>query len=289
MSTNLPLLHLFAVYACRGAQDDRCKLGPIAVRHAGIEQSLSKKYRTRWHCIDSPGNQDDATAFVHEICELLARSIKEACRHKQRFVVLGGDHSCAIGTWSGVKQHYQQQQLGLIWIDAHMDSHLPETSPSQAIHGMPLACLVGHGEKSFRTLSGFSPAVLPQNVCLIGVRSYEPEEEALLNLLGVKVFTMQEVTRRGFEAILQECVNYLKQHTDVYGISIDLDAFDPDDAPGVGSPEEHGLKPEPVISGLSKLRNDPTLLGMEIVELNPAKDDKLKTAKLCVDLANAIF
>ena len=289
MNDKLPLLHLFAVYACRGAQDERCKLGPIAVRHAEIEQSLSRRYRTQWHSIDSPRNQNDASSFVHEICELLASSVKEACQQGQRFVVLGGDHSCAIGTWSGARRHYQQERLGLIWIDAHMDSHLPETSPSKAIHGMPLACLLGHGEKIFRTLSGSSPAILPQNICLIGVRSYEPEEEALLNILGVKIFYMRDVEQLGFEAVLQQSVNYLKQRTDVYGISIDLDAFDPDDAPGVGSPEQNGLKPGPVIASLSKLRNDPTLLGLEIVELNPAKDDKLKTAKLCVDLANAIF
>ena len=289
MNNMLPLLHLFAVYACRGAQDDRCKLGPIAVRHAGIERSLSERYRTHWHSIDSPANQEDASLFVHEICVQLAESVNEACRAKERFLVFGGDHSCAIGTWSGVKRHFPQKQLGLIWIDAHMDSHLPETSPSKAIHGMPLACLLGHGEKTFRTLSGMSPTLLPQNVCMIGIRSYEPEEEALLSLLGVKVYYMHDVQRLGFEKILEQCVNHLKQHTDVYGISIDLDAFDPDDAPGVGSPETNGLKPKPVIAGLRSLRDDPTLLGLEIVELNPVKDDELKTAKLCVDLANAIF
>lgn len=288
--TNKPL-HLVGVTSCLGAQDQGCHTGPIAVRHAGIEAALNDG-QTQWHTVAhncplvTPDNTSD---IIYNICEQLAERSEEFVSNTEPFLVIGGDHSCGIGTWSGVKRSLADEPLGLIWIDAHMDSHLPETSPSAALHGMPLACLLGHGEARFCNLAGQRPVLQPQHVCLIGIRSYEPEEKALLALLGVKVFYMNDVRNRGLEEVFSQALIIAKGSGNRFGISIDLDAIDPTFAPGVGSPEADGIDPAELTQILATVKNEPNFIGLEIAELNPANDIEHKTAQLCIDLAKAIY
>src|SRR5665213_879539 len=170
---------------------------------------------------------------------------------QHKFVsVVGGDHSCAIGTWSGVYDAmHHLGDIGLIWIDAHMDSHTPETTPTNHIHGMPLACLLGYGYPTLTGVLHAAPKFKPENVCLIGVRSYEKGEAALLKHLNVRVFFMEEVQERGFEVVLAEAVQHVNQHTIGYGITLDIDAVDPLEAPGVDVPEPEGIHVKALCNG----------------------------------------
>ncbi|MFN4284311.1 MAG: arginase family protein, partial [Alphaproteobacteria bacterium] len=178
-------------------------------------------------------------------------------------------------------------RFGLIWIDAHMDAHTPATTESGMIHGMPLACLLGHGDASLTSLAGGDrPAVAPENLCLIGTRSFEDGEAKLLARLGVRVIDAAETRRIGFAAALAEARAIASRGTAGYGVSLDIDAFDPGEAPGTGYWEPDGLRPDEVLPALGQLAGDPRRIGLEIAEYNPHKDDG-RTARLIERLALA--
>jgi arginase len=218
----------------------------------------------------------------------LAESVLATVQRGRRFIVVGGDHSCAIGTWSAASLAIRDRgSLGLVWIDAHMDSHTPQTSPSGAAHGMPLACLLGYGDPELTELLDPKPKLEPRHVCLVGVRSYEEEEAGLLNHLGVRVITMEEIHRHGLAWAMEQAFERASEGTAGYGISIDLDAIDPTEAPGVGSPAPDGLHGQELVAGLARLPEQPILLGIEITEFNPLHDQDNCTAHLVCDLLNA--
>jgi len=193
--------------------------------------------------------------------------------------VLGGDHSIAVGTWSAIRQ-YHQKDFGLIWIDAHLDSHTPETSPSQARHGMPLAALMGYGDCELTSIGSEEPKLKPENLVIIGARSFEKGEQDLLVQLGVRIIYMEEIHQRGFAACFGEAVAMLTKNGQHFGISFDVDAFDPNIAPGTGAAEPNGLLENDVISAMNGILNHEQLLGFELVEFNPALDIQDKTLNL---------
>jgi arginase len=162
--------------------------------------------------------------------------------------------------------------LGLVWIDAHMDMHVPETSHSGFIHGMPLAALLGRGAAELTGLAGDTPAIDPRHVCLVGIRSFEPEEMALAERLGVRVIQMDEVRRRGVRVSLAEAHAIASAGTAGYGVSLDLDGLDPRDAPAVATPEPGGIRASDLQARWSELTADARCLGAEIVEYNPYHD-----------------
>lgn len=209
-----------------------------------------------------------------------AKAVYNLAKKKEFFVSLGGDHSCAIGTWSGVSEAYREQgEIGLLWIDAHMDSHTSETSESKNIHGMPLAALLGHGNKLLTEILSPNPKILPQNIVLIGIRSYEKAEASLLDKLGVKIYYMQEIKERGFNNILKEAIQKVSQSTVGYGISFDLDSLDPLWIQAVGTPVPGGLDLEEFISGFQAFREKPPL-AFEMVEYNPDLDSTFLSFKV---------
>lgn len=233
---------------------------------------------------------------ISEISLRLAKRIEKSVTHKKSFIVFAGDHSCAIGTWSGVanaltKDEKNKKAFGLIWIDAHLDSHTPETSPSGNIHGMPVASLLGYGDKSLISILNSAPKIKPENLCFIGIRSFEIGEEALIKKLNIKVYYMQEVENRGLDAILKEAKEIVtKKNTQPYGLSIDLDGIDPEDTPGVGTPEANGIKADDLCTALKKYcHNDEELLGTEITEFNPHEDINHKTQDVIRRLVDAIY
>lgn len=245
-----------------------------------------------------PGDGDsypDRLVDVREVCEILADDVETAIRTGRRFVAIGGDHSCAIGTWSGAARALADRngadrngadrgRLGLVWVDAHMDSHTPQTSPSQAIHGMPLAVLLGHGEACLTELAGRTPALAPANVTQLGVRSFEPEEAALLARLGVHTVAARDARRTEvWDAAFARATN----RTAGFGVTIDLDAFDPLFAAGVNTPIADGLAPDRTVEFIRRVAADPRFLGVEIVELNPRRDRDGTTAKLAAELIGA--
>lgn len=284
-----------------GAQDDGCKDGPRALLQAGalarlqtpdtrgglvhdIELATSSGHSRKARLAALPG----VAGFSRALADATAHSMHEG--HVP--VVIGGDHSCAIGTWSGVanalRSNGQDGALGLIWIDAHLDSHTPQTSDSGAIHGMPLAALLGHGARALTHVRDTAPKLLPQHVVVIGARSYEPAERALLDLLGVRVIDADEVARNGLRAVMADAIRVVTTGTAAFGVTLDLDAFDPAVAPGVGSPEPGGLTAQDMTQALAACARDARFAAFELVEYNPRHDKGGITARLALDLLGSV-
>jgi arginase len=231
----------------------------------------------------------DALAAVRDLSVRLARRVHVATATSRFPLVLGGDHSVAIGTWSGAAAAMRPHgPFGLIWIDAHMDAHLPHTSPSGNLHGMPLACLLGYGDERLVSVCG-APALRPEHVCLVGVRSFEEGEAALLDRLGVRIFFMEEVERRGLSAVMRDAQAIVTWGTAAVGLTLDLDALDPEDAPGVGTPEPGGIRARDLLPELTVLGQSSRLAAAEIVEYDPRHDRGDRTARLVESIAKATF
>jgi arginase len=178
-------------------------------------------------------------------------------------------------------------RLGLIWIDAHMDAHVPETTPSGNWHGMPLAHLLGRGRPELSRLAGGPAAIEPEHLCLLGARSFEAEEASLLRKLGVSIIDAEEVRREGLRAALARALSIAGHGTIGFGISLDIDAVDPGDAPGVGTPVRHGMAGPALVEALQGTAAVPNFVGIEIVEYNPALDRQGRTRALVAELAVA--
>jgi arginase len=221
---------------------------------------------------------------VSRLCGLLGAAVADSLRHGRLPCVLGGDHSCAGGTWSGVARTLRGE-LGLVWIDAHMDSHTPRTSHTGRLHGMPLAWLLGEDDDP---LYGLASGVLsPKHVCLVGVRSYESEEADRLERLGVRVFMMDEVRAKGLPSALAEALAIATTGTDAYGISIDLDVVSPEEAPGVGTPVAGGIAADELAAALELIGGRSELAAVELVEYCPRLDADGCSARVAVDLVAA--
>jgi arginase len=283
-------IQIIGVASGLGAQDQGCADGPEALRAGGLLTRLQAAgLRANWQETLRPLAAPDPTQAITALCTRLSQTIYNSIEAGNFPLVIGGDHSSAVGTWSGLHRALGNQRLGLIWIDAHMDSHTPQTSPSGALHGMPLACLLGYGLPALTAIGGPPPQLLPQHVCLIGVRSFEPGEAALLEQLQVRVFPMDEIHKRGIDAVIGDALPIVLQGTAGFGISIDLDALDPREEPGVGSPVADGLLGQELLSGLKRLRRHPALLGLELMEYNPHRDFEQRTANMALDLAECLL
>lgn len=273
-----------------GAPDPGTTEGPDALRRYRAFHDTPLQH-VAWEAIlrVPRGARDTPLHAVAALDAKLAQEV-EAVLHAGYFpLVVGGDHSCAIGTWSGVhRARAPVGPIGLVWIDAHLDSHTFATTPSGRIHGMPLAALLGHGEAALTSIGGAQAKLLPEHVCVIGARSYEAGEAALLERLGVRVFTMDEVRRRGLSAVFDDALAIVGAGTAGYGVSIDLDVLDPDEAPGTGTPVAGGLKRDELAAALARLANDPAFLAMEIAEYNPRRDHGYATARAVGGLVDAI-
>lgn len=283
-------LHVIG-YACGLAGLDReTAKGPLCLQSSPLIDGLANRifFNTIIH---EPGSSKAIRVdeSLNMICSKLAKEISDLIQKGEPFSVVGGDHSSAIGTWSGVYDAiHKKGDFGLIWIDAHMDSHTPETTESGRIHGMGLACLMGYGYPTLTGILNYSPKLKPENVILIGVRSYEAGEADLLKRLNVRTYFIEEVKERGINIVLQEAVDNLKKRTVGYGLSIDLDALDPDAIPGVDVPEKNGVEPNAFSEAIASLASDPKLIGTEIIEFNPSRDIDHKTEKFVVKLLDIL-
>lgn len=276
-----------------GAPDEGCADGPLALRDGGLLARLAAAgLHAEWGKILAAPRRAQTPEPLPAIAALdtkLAAITETFARQDRRFVSLGGDHSAAIGLWSGVARAIRPGRFGLIWVDAHMDSHTFATTPSRMIHGMPVASLLGHGEPVLTSLAGGSAAVAPENLCLIGARSWEEGEAALLEKLGVRVIKMPEVDSRGFAAVFDEAIAIATEGTARFGVSIDIDAFDPTEIMGTGLHVPDGLYKDDVVHALRGLHRQPKLAGIEIAEYNPHHDHNGETAKLIGDMIAAAF
>lgn len=273
-------LHFIGYASGMAAADPSCSVGPTLIcstlQHR-LEQAFAEKSILYPEQIKS---KLEAIDPLRKLNQRLANQTSHLVTTGKRFVVCGGDHSSAIGTWSGVADALGVHgPLGLIWIDAHMDSHTPETSWSQNLHGMPLAVLLGYGPEELTRIGPY-PALHPENLCLIGIRRFEPEEARLLERLGVTVYDMQHVKSSSLSQIWSDALALVKKNTIAYGVSLDLDAIDPTEAPGTGSREPDGLSSAELLNCLKELPDDPKWTGIEIAEFNPRLDQNHQTEEL---------
>lgn len=202
-------------------------------------------------------------------------------------LVLGGDHSIAIGTLAGASKHYEN--LGVIWFDAHGDLNTDETTPSGNIHGMSLAVSIGLGNDGLVNIHGYSPKIKPENIVIIGARSLDEGERELIRSKEIKVFSMHEIDRRGMAAVMEETIAFFKDKTDGVHLSVDMDALDPIDAPGVGTPVLGGITYRESHLAMEMLSESGIVTSAEFVEVNPILDEKNKTATVAVALMGSLF
>ena len=272
-------------------------MGPSALRLAGLNDKLA----SLGYEVEDLGNvrvDQPETApvgptearylsqIVHT-CERLAEMVEQAADNGRVPLVLGGDHSIAVGTVSGMARHFRKtdRKSGLIWIDAHADMNTPATSPSGNVHGMPLACLLGMGPRELLNISGRVPAMDASTVAIIGLRSVDDVERFNVRGAGVHPFTMRDIDERGMVAVMQEALAVACADTAGFHLSLDMDALDPREAPGVGTPVRGGITYREAHLAMELLCDSGKMTSMEIVEVNPVLDEANRTALLAVELA----
>ncbi|MDD3353038.1 ornithine--oxo-acid transaminase [Zoogloea sp.] len=280
--------------SCLGAPIFGPAAGPRALKDGGIDARLRQDgIDARWHSLLEPAAPKPPQAPLHErigtvgaFLHDLAAETAAICRAGDRPLVLGGDHAIAAGTWRGVARAIAARgKLGLIWIDAHLDAHTEHSTHSGNIHGMPLAALLGIGDARLTGLPG--PHLDPAHIAIIGARSWEPEEKALLESLGVRIFYMPEVRRRGLAVVLDEALSIARQGTAGFGVSVDLDAMSCDQLPATTCLVPDGLAPQELVDSLHALRNCSDLQALEIVEYVPDRDRDGLTARRVEEIAAA--
>ena len=271
-------------------------MGPSAIRIAGLNQAIA---RLGFEVVDagnvhiSPAEAIQRTnPRAHYLPEIaaaskeLARMVESTLEEDALPVILGGDHSIAVGSVAGLASFYRKlkQKVGIIWLDAHTDANTPESSPSGNIHGMPLAVLLGHGARELTHIAGFAPKVLPEHTAIIGARSVDPGERELLRTLGVRVFTMSELDERGLGDVVSEAVEIATRNTAGFHVTMDMDFIDPFYAPGVGTPERGGATYRESHLAMEKIAQSGRVLSVELTEVNPVYDVANQTALLAVEL-----
>ncbi len=284
---------LIGVASGLGGADTSCAQAPARLAASGLEWRLRQSgIDASWDVTLAPQrNRGGAAGAVAGLCAELATRVAQSLRGGRFPCVIGGDHSCAAGTWSGAALALKARgPLGLVWIDAHMDSHTPGTSPSGRAHGMPLAALLGQCDHA---LAGLSDGVLlPRHVCLVGVRSYEAAEAELLERLGVRVFGIEEVGRRGLALVMEDAMAIANEGTAGYGVTLDLDALDPRELPAVATPAASGIRGDELLLDFERIGRDPRLIAFELAEYCPRLDrdgrsERLICRLLCAALGGA--
>jgi arginase len=272
-------------------------MGPSAVRVAGLGRKLAALgyYVSDLGNIDVPQAESLAdpgpanakyVTQIAESCEKLARIVADSLIGNHIPLVLGGDHSIAAGTIAGVADYLRNsnQKPGLLWIDAHADINTPESSPSGNVHGMPLACCVGHGPPELVNLLGFAPKVDAANVALVGIRDVDELERGQLKNTGVRAFTMRDIDERGMRDVMKDALAIVSNGTAGFHLSLDLDFVDPEFAPGVGTPVRGGATYREAHLAMEMICDSARMLSMEVVEVNPVIDQFNRTAELAVEL-----
>ncbi len=271
-------------------------MGPSAIRIAGINQAIAllgyevsdagNVHVRPAEAIERTSPRAHFLPQIAEAAEELAAMVEAALEEGALPVILGGDHSIAIGSVAGVASFYRkrEQKIGIIWLDAHTDVNTPETSPSGNIHGMPLAALLGYGAHQLTHVAGFAPKVLPENAAVIGARSIDPGERKFVKSIGVRVFPMSELDERGFPAVVAEAVKIASMNTAGFHVTMDMDFIDPFYAPGVGTPERGGATYRESHLAMEKIADSGRVLSVELTEVNPVFDISNQTAQLAVEL-----
>ncbi len=275
-----------------GADRRGVDIGASALRYAGLKDSL----QNLGYVVHDQGNisvaQPESKPEGHprlkylepivHASEELATLVTEALQKGEFPLVLGGDHSIALGSISGVARVHKD--IGVLWVDAHADFNTEETTPSGNIHGMILAALAGLGNERLTHLGGWGPKLSTATIAIVGARSLDREEQSLLRSQHIHVFTMSDIDQRGISAIIREALAVVSPHDNPIHLSLDMDALDPQEAPGVGTPVRGGLSYREAHLVMEMISDTHRLISMDVVEVNPILDRENTTAQLAVEL-----
>jgi arginase len=284
-----------------GADRRGVDMGPSALRYADLNERL----QALGHEVHDMGDLDviipetrhfgDPKAkYLKEIadaCTHLANLVLQICQEGRTPLVLGGDHSIAIGTVSGVSECFRRstKKIGLIWFDAHADFNTPEISPSGNVHGMPMAAIMGYGPAELTRIFGFSPKILPEHAVQIGIREVDQRERELVKKSGIRVFTMKEIDRRGIGAVMDEALSIVNKDTDGFAVTLDADFLDPYESPGVATPVRGGADYREAHLAMEMIADTKKMVSFEITEINPILDVQNKTAHFGMELILSAF
>jgi len=277
-------------------------MGPFAVRYADVRERLVGL----GHTVEDGGNvavpfREDAEhgaqrgarylGAITEVCRAVAAQTREAVASGRTPIVLGGDHSLAAGSIAGAAAHFAAngQRLGVIWIDAHGDLNTPGTSRSGNVHGMPLAHLLGHGDRALAGVADISPALRASDVALVGVRDLDAPEREHIAAWKIKTFTMRELDERGVHRVMEEAIAIASRETAGIWASVDMDVVDPESAPGVGTAVTGGMTWREAHNAMEMLADTGKLVGLDLVEVNPVLDVQNRTAELATQLVLSAF
>jgi arginase len=294
----MPYSHIAIIGAPLDLGQDRrgVDMGPSAVRVANLNARVAAMGYIVEDCGNIPVEQKEACSegdgdakYLPQIaaaCETLAVRVDQALSRGSLPLVLGGDHSVAVGTVSGVSRHFRErgQRLGLIWLDAHADMNTPGSSPSGNIHGMPLACILGMGPAPLADLMGYRPKVDPRNAVIVGLRDVDQMEKPHVRESGIRAFTMRDIDERGLRAVMEDAIALASESTAGFHISLDMDFVDPNDAPGVGTPVRGGVTYREAHLAMEMICDSRRMVAMEVVEVNPVIDERNRTADFAVEL-----
>jgi len=284
-----------------GADRRGVDMGPSALRYA----NLNEKLKELGHAVADLGDLDviipetrhfgDPRAkYLREIvdaCGRLANLVLDIREAGRTPLVLGGDHSIAVGTVAGMSESFRRQgkKIGLIWFDAHADFNTPEISPSGNVHGMPMAAIMGYGAKELTHIFGFSPKVQPEYAVMVGIREVDRDERELVKKSGVRVFTMKDIDRRGIGAVMDDALSIVTNGTDGFAATLDADFLDPYESPGVATPVRGGADYREAHLAMEMLADTKKMVSFEITEINPILDEHNKTAHFGMELILSAF
>jgi arginase len=279
-----------------GAARRGVDMGPSSVRLA----ALNERVAALGYEVEDLGNVkvaqretvragSERAKYLSEIaatCAVLTDQTASILQAGRMPLVLGGDHSIAVGTVAGVASVFRQrnERIGLIWIDAHADMNTPETTPSGNVHGMPLACCLGQGPPEMAGIGGFTGKVKAENVAIVGLRAVDQRERQMVRDAGVCALTMRDIDERGLRAVMRDALAAACDGTAGFHLSLDMDAVDPREAPGVGTPVRGGLTYREAHLAMELICDSNQMVSMELVEINPVLDEANRTAVLGVEL-----
>jgi arginase len=301
MVTRKRQIEIIGVPVDLGAGRRGVDMGPSAIRIADLEPRLEQL----GHKVLDTGDIDVMIPETQKVgagklryktpvmaaCEELRKRVEKSLGEGRLPLVIGGDHSIAIGSVAGSTNHYARQNegLGLIWFDAHGDANTPESTPSGNIHGMSLAVSLGLGDSDLVNLGERSPKVLARNTVLIGIRDLDPGEREILKKSGVTVYTMRDVDERGMRDVVDEAIRLAGDNTAGIHLSFDLDVVDPEDAPGTGTPVWGGITYREAHLAMEMLSDRAQIVAIDLVEVNPVLDTQNMTGILAAELAQSVL
>jgi arginase len=271
-------------------------MGPSALRGAGLQASIKKLGLQ----VEDIGNLsvkqpeempigEKRAKYLQEIAETcgdIAAAAEKSLSEGFLPLVLGGDHSIAVGVAAGVANQFRKEkkQIGYLWLDAHGDMNTPESSPSGNVHGMPLAAIMGYGAPELVDLLGFKPKAEPGNIVIVGARDLDAQERKIVKKSGIHVFTMRDIDERGMREVMADALKYAMDDTAGIAVSLDMDFVDPADAPGVGTPVRGGVTYREAHLAMEMIADTESMVSLEVVEINPILDEHNRTALLGVEL-----